>query len=357
MKASKVQSAVPDKLVKADVYGAAAPVSKPLNSQPSAADATKTVVSDIIRRSTGLVDNLIADAITGDLSSKGVKDLLRAEFPDIKNTLDGLKGNVIREFASSLGIKPAFIDKAMAIGSHPSKQAMESLLTEQFPQIKIIHQQLDPTGNTDSIYGLFEATRTTVKNLKDIDTSREILGMVDQIVSDQTVGNYFNLTRELKALSSVIRVASAYNVPEAIDKAINKAQPENKPALLIEAFYAAAIAGDFDTLVRFSTFDLSGLKAKHPAIVRNILEGYKSPIAANSTRLASILSILHGIDPTWLIRDGIVIYDNICYASSDMRKLLALDPAIGPLALTASYFRPESIDVSLAGRLPWVPRL
>lgn len=356
MKAKKISTVVPTNLVKADVYGAQTPEVAPINQQPSALDATKTAVGDVVRRGLGLIDDVLADAILGDVSSTSIKKLLRSEFPDIKNTLDGLKENVIKEFAGSLGIKPAFLDKARALGKHPSKQAIESVLTEQFPQIKIIHQQLDPSGTTGSLYELAQSARTTVKGLKEIDTSREILGMVDSIVGDSTIGNYFNLTKEFQALSSVIRVASVYGVPEAVDKAINRAQEENRPALVVEAFQAAAVNGDFETLQRFAAFDLSGIRSKHPNIVRNVLEGYRGDVVT-LTRYNAVIAILDRLDPNWLQAQNVYRYDDLCYASDAMVKLLGMNAVVGSHAVTATLFKPEAVEDSIYRTLPWVPLL
>lgn len=355
MKAKPIHSIVPTKLVAVDVYGPKPPATDVLNKQPSMAGLLLKSFGSFIPSQGALLDGVINLALNGDISKKNIKGLLTSQFPNVKNVVDNLRTGVVKELASSIGIDPAFVDKVDALGRHPSKQAIESALTEQFPQLKILHKRLDPTGNSTSLIDYADKVETSVRRIKNMDTATEILGLVDQVVSSPSVAMYFDLSNEYKALSGVIRLASVFGVPEAIDKAIVKAQPENREKLVVDAFIAAASNGDYFTMQRFSKFDLSPVISKQPMIIRTIIENYKYDNTINVTRLNELVGLLNKINPTWMFSPTGINYNDLCHASVAATDLFTLDPVYAPHIIAAKFYAPIDVIDGCRISTPWAP--
>lgn len=346
----KVQISVPQKLIVADVYGEKTPNTTAKNIQKPSMIKDVESFDQLIVRSTDLLKDQLLSHVSGVGKDMAIA-LIGQGLPMLQNDLIGLKDNVVGALANATGLPTSFLDKSLALGKHPSRQAVEGLLGEQFPKLKILKQSFDERQQ------LKDEALSTIRRVRDIDTTTEVLNLVDQVFATNTQQTYVNLSSEFKALSAMISVAFDYDVPEAIDKAISKAQQENKEALSHVAFYNAALKGNWDILKQYSVYPLEGILSRYPSIVRNILENYKLEGRYTQAHCQELIALLDKLDPKWFFDGELYHYDNLCYASDDAAEVLGLSEELGIVVVAARQYSPVNVDLGLTVHLDWVPLL
>lgn len=318
------------------------------DAQTAINDLTKFQIADAFLPTTVSKIKTIADFATkvSKLDKKTVLANLSTNLGINKESLNNLKGNLLTNLLSASGYIDQPSEVANALLGVPGSLSAEQLVLNQYPQLKIIVDNVEhfrKGGDFDEV----GAATTILKN----------------VLGNQEVIEMLNLGTTVNALNAVTGILAEYRIPEITTLVLSKLRSEKEKKEYLSGGVPNAVKSSDLHFIQMAIDELgvARVKSLYPNIVEELLSNYIHPFeedVVTVTNLNKFYGILNLFDSNWdkYNRNGVLVknYGVFEKISKDALELLELDVSRRADALIAKQLKKVDVVISFRKENPKV---